>query len=364
MSNQIGKQRLTVSEWLLMYAVITYAPTTRALTQMTITNAKEMAWMVPVASCIVYVPLMAIIVSIVKKFQGKSFIDIMSACFGKTVSKILGVIIMVYLLVLLAMYIRYSTDQLTSTVYIGTDYRIFVFLELFAIFFMLRGGIATIGRMNKIVFFLLIIQFLLLLVFLVKELDINNVTPVHIGGIPNVLRSTLDVLSISGYVTFLLIFNDKVVIYDKFKKGFVRIGIFMITALTLIVFWTLSIFGWRIVEHLNYPFFQVVKGIIIFKGMTGMEALFLSLWLLSEFMIICFFSYCILHLAKGVFNIKSELPFISVFLVFMFLFTQYFCSNTLELQTFSRSIAFPTNIIITIVLPFMLFVVGKIRKKI
>lgn len=364
MSDQIGKQRLTVSEWLLLYVVITYAPTTRIVTQMTVSRAKEMAWLTPVVSSFVYVPLLFVIYWLAKKFQGLSLIDIMSVCFGKAIGKLLGTVLMLYMTAMLALYIRYSADQLTSTIYVGTDYRIFVFIELLAVFFMLKGGIATIGRMNKIIFYLLVSQFTLLLIFLVKDIDINNVTPVYMGGVPSVLKSTVDVLSISGYVTYLMIFNDKVLLHDQFKKNFLHVGLFMITAITLIIFWTLSIFGWMIVENLNYPFFQVVKGIVIFKGMTGMEALFLSLWLLSEFMILCFFSYCILHLSRGIFNIRSELPFISVFLVFIFFFTQYFSSDALELQTFSRTVSIPVNIGMTIVLPFALWITGKIRKKI
>lgn len=364
MNSNLTQQRLTVSEWLLLYVVITYAPTTRLVTQMTIIGAREMAWLVPLASCIVYAPFIAVLAGIVKKFQGKSYVDIMSSVFGKVIAKILGSVLIVHLTGLLALYIRYSTDQLTSTIYVGADYRIFLFIELFIVYFMLRGGIATIGRMNKMVFFLLILQFILLLIFLIKDMDLNNVTPIYRSGIPNVLKSTVYMLTITGYMSFLLVFNDRVTIYDGFRKEFIRTGIFMVTATTFIVFWTLAIFGWRIVENLNYPFFQAVKGIIIFKGMTGLESLFLSFWLLSEFANICFFSYCILHLIRGVFNIKSELPLVSVFLVFMFFFTQYFCSNTFELQTYSRKIIVPLNIILEVGLPFIIFFVGKIRKKI
>jgi spore germination protein KB len=364
MSNQINRQRLTVSEWLLLYIVTTYAPTTRLVSQMTIIKAKEMAWLVPIASCIVYIPLLAVVAVIVKKFQGMSYIDILTSVFGKWAGKAVGTLLLLYLVVLLSMYIRYSTDQLTTTIYIATDYRIFVFIELFAIFFMLRGGIATIARMNKIIFFLLVSQFVLLLIFMAKDMDLQNVTPVHTGGIPGVFDGLSYALCILGYVSFLLIVNDKVILHENFQKEFIRLGIFMITAFTLVIFWTLAIFGHRVTERLNYPFFQAVKGIIIFKGMTGMEALFLSLWLLSEFMIICLYSFCILHLARGIFNIKSELPFLSVFLVFIFLFSQYFCSNTFELQKFSRNISTPGNMVFAVALPFVVYAAGKIRKKI
>jgi hypothetical protein len=69
MSNQINRQRLTVSEWLLLYIVTTYAPTTRLVSQMTIIKAKEMAWLVPIASCIVYIPLLAVVAVIVNQFS-------------------------------------------------------------------------------------------------------------------------------------------------------------------------------------------------------------------------------------------------------------------------------------------------------
>ena len=362
MSDYLRKQRLTLSECILLYIVFTYAPTTRLITQLTIETAHEAAWLIPLISCIIYVPLIAVVVTLMKKFEGRSYADIMSNVFGNPLAKVITIVLTVYLILLMALYIRYSTDQLTSTIYTGTDYRIFLFFGILSIFIILRSGIAVVGRMNKIVFVLLLVQFLLLLVLLLNDIKIENVTPIYVRDFSQFFTGSFYVTAIMGYVSFLLIFNDKIILHDKINREFIRAGIFLITASTLIIFWTLAIFGWNVTEKLNYPFFQAIKGVIVLNKVTGMEALFMSFWLLAEFINISFFCYCILHLLRGILKIKDELPLFSVFLIFMFFFSQIFSSNIVELQTFSRQIAVPVNNILAVGLPFAVYLTAKARK--
>jgi hypothetical protein len=67
---------------------------------------------------------------------------------------------------------------------------------------------------------------------------------------------------------------------------------------------------------------------------------------------------------KGIFNLNSETPLLTPLLGFAFFFAVYFSSDIFQITLFSANIVPYLNLSIGVALPFLLFGVGKIRKKI
>ena len=91
-----------------------------------------------------------------------------------------------------------------------------------------------------------------------------------------------------GYLSFILFFVDEINDRETFKKH----GIIGISALTLFSIWlfitVIGTLGPHIIEKLPYPFFAVVKQISLGEFLQHIEAFVITLWILSDFVLISF----------------------------------------------------------------------------
>ncbi|HHW48775.1 MAG TPA: spore gernimation protein KB, partial [Clostridiaceae bacterium] len=67
---------------------------------------------------------------------------------------------------------------------------------------------------------------------------------------------------------------------------------------------------------------------------------------------------------KSLFSLSDEKSLVSPVAIFAFIFSQYIASDRFELENYSRLISVPASIIFGFIFPIIIFIVGKVRKKI
>lgn len=74
--------------------------------------------------------------------------------------------------------------------------------------------------------------------------------------------------------------------------------------------------------------------------------------------------YPILCIIKYLFKLSGTKSLIGILTILMYIFSLYFAKSQFEMQEFSVMVAIHLNILFGFIIPVLLFVAGKIRKKI
>ena len=360
--NKLKTKKITLSQALLLYIVMVYTPIIRFVTKGTINMAHQSAWLTYIASLVFFVPLLFVLYKITKKFEGQSFHDILCRILGKPAGKTIAVVYLVWLMILLSLYIRYAIEKLVSSTYVGTDMTIISFFAVILIGIVLRYGIKVLARMNKVIFALGIVQLIIILVFLFPNISFENLTPITLPDIGPIFESSIYVMTISVYITFIFIFNDQIEYGEKPFRKFSFATIFLFAMTTLILIATIGMFGWELAGKLTFPFLSAVRNIEIFDLSAGFESLFISIWMLAEFITMSVFVYCIVRLIKNIFHLDSQTPALTAVVGFGFFFSIFICNTIFELVQFSESVAVVGNLVLGFAVPLAVFIIGKARK--
>jgi spore germination protein KB len=362
--NEKGGQKITLLQALLIYVVMGHTASMRYISNTTASTAHQAAWLSVLVSLIVFTPYFLILYRVMKKFEGRSLHHLFCTVFGNAVGKALSALYLIWLFILLGLYIRYTGGNLVTTVFVGTDESLIMFMVVAIVGVMLRWGIEVIARMNKIIFVLILLQFAVTLFFLFLHFRPDYVTPISTLDIVPLLKSAIYPLTLFVYITPLFFFNDQIVYAEKnigklaFTAGYVAVKD------TLMMLSLIGMLGYQLISKLRLPFFTAVENIALFNSSAGMDSLFMSIWMLAEFITIAFFTYCISRLLKNMFNLHGEVPLLTPLLGLALFFAMYYSSDIFELAVFSKDVAPYLNLTFGLAIPVLLFIVGKIRKMI
>lgn len=357
------KGKITMLQAVLLFLIMTYSGTMRGIPQIANKEAAQAAWLTPVFSLLFLIILILIVKRFVTKYPNKSIADIICDIMGKPFGKLIIIIYILWFLILLALYVRYFDERLLSTNYKVADIEIFPIILLVLVGIMLRSGIVVIARMNKIIFPLLAIQFFLIIVLMIPRIDIDHITPIsHLDIVP-VFKGSMVVVGMWVYFFFFFMISDKIITNKNFRKSVLFSTIFIFIATISLLITELGIFGSETLLQLPLPLLMTVKNISKGGEFSGLESLFLSFWILADFITATLFAYIIIRLLKSLFGLKNPMPLLSILLIFTYLLSLFITNEVFELQAFSEKIGFPMNVIMGFGVPVIVFFTGKVRKK-
>jgi spore germination protein KB len=359
-----SNQKITFLQALLIYTVMGHTAAMRYISSTTAEAAHQAAWLSVIVSMIVFLPFSLMLYKAAKKFEGQSLHDIYCKVFGNVIGKALCVLYMIWLFILLGLYLKYIGGNLVTTVFVGTDEPLILLLVVLTAGIMLRWGIQVISRMNKIIFVLIVAQFIITMLFLFLHFRLDYVTPVSTLDIVPLIQSAVYPLTLLAYITPLFFFNDQIIYGKKNVSKLLFAGVYITIKDTLMMLALLGMLGWQLVGKLRLPFFTAVENIALFNSSSGIDSLFMSIWMLAEFILISFFTYCVSRLLKSMFGLKSDTPLLTPLLGFAFFFAVYYSSDIFQLSQFSKYIAPYLNLSLGFAVPVILFITGKIRKMI
>ena len=334
----MANNKITLLSAMLIFLTALYPPNVRYFLNESVLSANQAAWLSCLASLVVFIPLLYVLYRVMKAFEGQSLVQIMCRVFGGFLGKTIAFILLLWLFILLSMYIKYSGETLVTTVYVGTDIRFIIFLAVILTAVVLRFGLPVLSRMIAILFTVGALQFLIIAVLLFIEFDPRNVTPVSTADIGPIASSIVYALTIYVYITFFFIFNDQIQLGKKAGGKFVFTAAFLTGVSTIMVLAVLGVFGAGLINKLKFPFHSAVENISVLGGNTGIESLFISLWMMFEFILICSFTYMVVRLLRDIFGLKRQVPLLTAVIMFAYIFAIYICSDVFELIAFSNTL--------------------------
>lgn len=363
MSASKGKISLFQAMLILLSAV--YSPTLRYIGAGAAREAKQAAWLCPFIALAFTVPVVLIYQSIFKKYKNASFAEIIEDVLGLAAGKIVTIFYILFLTILLTLVTFNYADKLTSTVYPNVNILIFITIMLAAAAFVMRkGGIEVLARMNEIIIIVLLSVFFFLFSLAVKDIKISRLTPISYLDIIPLLKACLPVFGVWSQLSIIFLLSNYINSKEKIKKycGFTMLLMAFLTSVMLIM--CIGLLGASTVAKSPVPYITIVKQISVFEALERLEAAEVGIWIVADFVLASLILFAILNLYKSLFKLSDTRPLTPIYSVIIYFLVLIIGRNIFEQDVLGSIIVMPLNIFIGYVMPVLVFIVGKIRKKI
>ncbi|NLO37908.1 MAG: GerAB/ArcD/ProY family transporter [Ruminiclostridium sp.] len=347
-----------------MFMITIFSPAVRLVPSYCAQRANQAAWLSPLPAIALFSLLVLVWQSIYKKQGDKTMMDIYCDITGKIPGVILTVFYLIWLILLIALYVQYSSFKFVVSVYPNMSVSIFSISLLAGIAYTLRCGLTTLARLGEIVHPALVGVFIVLVILMLPNLKQDMLMPISYRSILPVLEGSVSIIGLVSYFSFVFILGDRINNKQAIRKTGLQTAVFFVIVFTVLIAITIGTFSSSVVARTQLPFLIAVKQISLFNTLEKIESIVVAIWVASDFVLISLFSLCALHIMKLLFNLSNTKHLISIFLVMIYIISAFFSDNLFELQKLSEILFLPGNILMGFIIPIFIFVIGKIRKKV
>ena len=325
-------------------------------------NAKNDAWISVIIGMVFSVPMFLIYSRIISIIPDKGLFEILIMILGKYLGKFVSVLYVWYAFHLGALVIRDFAEFVSTVTMPETPMLVVMMSLIFVCIIAVKLGIEAIGRMTTYFMIIIITILLMVQVFAIPQLRIENIKPI--------LRDIAPVLQ-GGFSAFTFPFAETVVAMGIFssletKRSPYKIYfsglIFAGTIITILTLRNIAILG-GLLDNLYFPSHVAVSQIRIGYFLQRMEVTVAFAFTITTLIKV---TVCLLAVCKGiacVFNLK-EYKSITIQTGILMTFLSYILhDNVAEMVNWTFEVypyyAFPFQVI----LPIIIWVAAEIRIK-
>lgn len=364
-SKDLGKTNKISTRQLLILFIMTGAPSIiRIVPSVMAEVSKQASWVSNIVFSILAIPFLYILFKLLSIDKDASLDDAYAKIIGKTATKILMVIYMVWIFIVAALNLRYFAERFASSILIEAPIAFFMATLLSFVYIVTRKNIEYFARFSEIFIIFFVIFIIGILTIPLTEVKITNLLPVTTKDIIPILKSTYAEFGLFSYITFIAFLGDKISDKQNMQKYIIKLPINMFLINTALVINTIGIFGAKATTTFSMPFFIFLKNINQFVVIERTESIFISLWIATDFTIITTFLFILTKINRKLFGLKCRKEIVTPLIFGIYIFSQYISNNVFELKRFSEEIALYVNIVLGLIIPIIIYIIGKIRKKV
>lgn len=357
-------KKISIRQTVFIFLLIIFSPAVRLIPSYCAERAEQAAWLAPFPALALFSLLVLVWHAIYKKHENNTLMDIYCDIVGKIPGMILSVLYLAWLILLTALYVRYSSIRLVVSVYPNVSINIFSFSLLAVIAYTLRYGLTTLARLSEIVQPIIGGTFVILVLLMIPNLKPEFLTPITYRDILPVLEGSVSIIGLVAYFSFMFILGDRINNKEAIRKTGLQAVVFFLIVLPALLGITIGSFSSSVVARTQLPFLIAVKEISLFNTIEKIESITVVLWIASDIVLISAFTLCAMNILKWLFKLTDAKPLISIYLLLLFISSSYLVQDLFELQKLSEVLFLPGNIILGFAIPVLMFLIGKIRGKV
>lgn len=361
---QLTKGKISVRQSFIILLLAIASPSLRILPIFASEEGKQASW---VAVILVILPLLLLIYmynSFFKKYEDKSLDEIFTIVAGKFIGKIFAFIYIVWALFLFSLYLRYFCERFLSTILVDTPIEFMILVMLGFIYYIISNNIEAFARMAELFLYVFFAIFIGVFLIVLPDIKLTNLYPVTFYDVPGIMKATLPLFSLAGFVTYIFFIGDQMSYKETIKKYGTRFALINMFMGVVLVVTVVGVIGAEVAPKFPIPYFTVIKSIEILNTIERIESIFIAIWVVNDCIILGMFGYILLGLLKRFCNTTNSNIFVVPVIFFGYVGSLYIASSSLELHEFSREIGALINMVTAIIIPVTVFIIGKIRKKI
>lgn len=360
-----SKNKISIRQAMLMCIVLEFAPAVRLTIGYSANAAKQAAWLSGILSGI---PALLLIFILNTLFNNKSYkeadlTDVIKDVMGNIFGRIIIMAYFIWIMFLLAANIRFFIERMVGSVMPNTSVHVFGISMIVMVGIALSSGITVLARMSEIIVIIILFVIYLLFLFGLPLIKIENLTPIYFTDIFPAFLGSVPLWSVYGYMIVFFFFGSQINDKEKITKFETRKALFLLITNTLMKVYTIGALGWSLSARIPRPYFAFVKIIAVFGVVERLESVLVIIMVLSDFIIISIFSYAVLSIIKNCFGLSDYKFLIIPFMTLAYFLSLIISKDEFQLEQFTPYIL-ATGIFLEYIIPTIIIIMGKLRKKI
>lgn len=371
-------EKLTRRQYFALSSMAVLSPALRLLPREGTAIAGSASWLCGIAA---YVPLLlfALLVNAMLscRREGEGMGDLFMRALGSVAGKIVLTVYALWFLLYAAFLLRSSAERFVTTVYPYSSIWPFVATLAALCLVAALGGAKALFRSAEIFLPLLTVVLVFTLVFALPKLNVKGLLAVSTADIGPVLLGSLPLLNIgAGMLVYPTFLEGLVPIAPGRGKAAAKWLVRVCLLAVLLSVFAIGMLGAELTVSLSYPFFTMLRNISIFHAVERFEALVVGLWVLPDFILISL----MLMLASGglrtvfgcppkpgesskLLNLKNGRALIWLCAAAALAGGLLLAPNSFDLEFYSLYLVPSLTLGLTIGGISIIFVIGKLRKK-
>ncbi len=355
--------KISLRQAMFTVLVITHTPALRFIPVSTAGVSGQAAWLAPVISFVLLLPIVFIFKCIYKTYEDKSFAEILEAVFGRLLGKTLTFFYVILMFFLITVNTTSIQEQLAGSIYPDVDPAFFVLVMLaVSAFTVYKGGLTVITRMGEIILPYLALAFLIICSLAVQDIKLSRITPISYLDIVPVVKSSVVISGVEAHLPLIFLLGNNINNKEKIGKYGTVTAAFYCLLIIILLITVIGALGAETTAGAPLPFITTVKLISLFESIERIETLVIGMWILSDFMLISVLLISLLNVFRSLFKLSKTKNYIVVTLIIIYFLAMMLGRNLFEIQRFLEIFLTPSMITMGYLLPLIVFITGKVRK--
>ncbi len=360
MPRQDDKSSLT--QFFLMLTLALYSPALGMSAGIFTGSMDKNVWLSPLFGGIIAIPVVFCIFYIRKNFKSKPFYTILQNLLGKALGSVFLVLTLLCLMLLAVLYVRFFSEQMGASMYAYAQNTLTIVLcavcGLFLFF-----GLRPMARMSQLMIPIILIQLGILLLVLFGEFSLSRLAPIASAQLKDVIVCSFGGVFILSMVCTLLFLNDRTVPKKREGRSFLLFLVLLTGGMFALSMGLVGYYGNEILSFFYTPPITAISEVFSIKPLTGLSAVFVSAWILSDIMGVFLLCYIIITLLRQLFHLDDMRFLIPVFTLCLLLASLIISKDPHDISSLIVNIAVPAALCLFGLLPVALAILQKIKSK-
>lgn len=264
------------------------SPALRLVPSGTAELAGRAAWVsVPAALPMLLLYMFFLSRFLARRHEGESLAELSLRALGPRLGRAVLFVLALWFLVYGGFMLRSGAVRIITTIYPNSSPELFIISMGLLGLYAALGAERTLVRSAKIIKPAVIAVLILVLSFSLVSVQRENLLPLTVFDAAGTFKGSLASLGVACVSVYMCFFLGGL---ECDSKGFFRdLALWSLATLGLL-FWLntaiIGSFGAELTTRLSQPFFALIRNLVFFRSLERVEALVVSLWIFSDFILI------------------------------------------------------------------------------
>lgn len=312
-----------------------------------------------------------------RRNDGEGLAELCLRCLWAVPGRLIVLGLSMWFLLYGSFMLRSGAVRIITTIYPNSSPGFFIISMGLLGLYAALGAERTLVRSAKIIKPAVIGVLILVLSFALVSIQKDNLLPLTVFDLPGCFKGSLAALGVAAISVYMCFFIGG--LHCESREIFKTLALWAVYALGLL-FWLntaiIGSFGAELSQTLSQPFFALIRNLVFFRSLERVEALVVSLWIFSDFILI---TLCLQAAQRGLrlvlgfpadYGGERRLDLRSGrFLIWLCglaaMLTGCFIAKEPEsLEFWSRQLIPGINLSVALILLPVIYIIGRVRKRI